>query len=282
MAPLENAYFGRTASFPTLHGKESVISPIFHSALGLTLQRLDFDTDQFGTFAGEIPRTLSQLDAAIAKARAAISSTGIPLAIASEGTIGPNPMIPIASSDLETIVFIDGEKDLIIHESFRSSEIITARATVQPGENLDKFLAKADFPNHALIVRTESQAAFQAVKGIRDFDKLVQAIEGLSQNSGSVIVESDLRASFSPSRMKNLAECARLLTQRIATHCPNCKAPGWGTIAPIFGLPCGDCGDMVETAVAADQFGCFKCEHKQAIQRSREFAEARFCDSCNP
>ena len=282
MASIGNAYFGRTAVFPTLHGKESVISPIFQSALGLTLQRLDFDTDQFGTFAGEIPRTMPQLDAAIAKARSAIASTGIPLAIASEGTIGPNPMIPIASSDIETIVFIDGEKDLIIHESFRSSEIITARATVQPGENLDKFLTKSDFPNHALIVRTESQAAFQAVKGIRDFDKLVQAIQDLSQDSGSVIVESDLRASSSPSRMQNIAECARLLAQRIATHCPSCNTPGWGTVAPIFGLPCGDCGDLVETAVAADQFGCLKCEHKQVNSRSREFAEARFCDSCNP
>jgi hypothetical protein len=209
MAPLESPYFGKSATLPTLHGKETVISPIFQSALGLIIQVTEIDTDQFGTFSGETPRTLSQFDAAVAKARAAIALTGTPLAIASEGTIGPNPLIPIASSDLETLVFIDSERDLIIHESFRSSEIVAARIAIEPGENLDKFLAKADFPNHALIVRTESPAAFEAVKGIRDFEKLVQAIHDLARESGHVIVESDLRASHSPSRMQNIAECAR-------------------------------------------------------------------------
>jgi hypothetical protein len=225
---------------------------------------------------------MSQLDTAIAKARAAIASTGIPLAIASEGTIGPNPLIPIASSDLETIVFIDSERDLIIHESFRSSEIVTVRKTLQPGQNLDELLAKADFPNHALIARTETPAAFQAVKGIRDFDKLVQAIQDLSKDSGSVIVESDLRASFSPSRMQNIANCAKLLAERIATTCPQCQTPGWGKIAPVFGLPCQDCGQKVESAVAADQLGCVSCDYAQTVERAGAYAESRFCDSCNP
>ena len=282
MAPLESAYFGKTATLPTLHGKETVLSPIFQSALGLGIQVSEIDTDQFGTFSGETPRTLSQLDAAVAKARAAIALTGIPLAIASEGTIGPNPLIPIASSDLETLVFIDSERDLIIHESFRSSEIITARQTFQPEQNLDEFLAKADFPNHALIVRTEAPAAFRAVKGIRDFDKLVEVIQELAQESGSVIVESDLRASFSPSRMKNIAKCAELLAERIAATCPKCHTPGWGTVTPVFGLPCEDCGQKVESAVAADQLGCTKCDHVQTTQRADAFAESRFCDSCNP
>ena len=282
MTALDGPYFGKIAVLPTLHEKDSVIAPIFQSGLGIQVQVASIDTDQFGTFAGEIPRTMSQLDTAIAKARAAIASTGIPLAIASEGTIGPNPLIPIASSDLETIVFIDSERDLIIHESFRSSEIVTVRKTLQPGQNLDELLAKADFPNHALIARTETPAAFQAVKGIRDFDKLVQAIQDLSKDSGSVIVESDLRASFSPSRMQNIANCAKLLAERIATTCPQCQTPGWGKIAPVFGLPCQDCGQKVESAVEADQLGCVSCDYVQTVERAGAYAESRFCDSCNP
>jgi hypothetical protein len=282
LTALDGPYFGKIAVLPTLHEKDSVIAPIFQSGLGIQVQVASIDTDQFGTFAGEIPRTMSQLDTAIAKARAAIASTGIPLAIASEGTIGPNPLIPIASSDLETIVFIDSERDLIIHESFRSSEIVTVRKTLQPGQNLDELLAKADFPNHALIARTETPAAFQAVKGIRDFDKLVQAIQDLSKDSGSVIVESDLRASFSPSRMQNIANCAKLLAERIATTCPQCQTPGWGKIAPVFGLPCQDCGQKVESAVEADQLGCVSCDYVQTVERAGAYAESRFCDSCNP
>ena len=282
MAALESPYLGRRATLPTLHGKESAISPIFQSVLGISVEVSKVDTDQFGTFSGETPRTLSQFDAAVAKARAAIALTGIPLAIASEGTIGPHPMIPIASSDVETLVFIDSERDLIIHETFQSSEIVTARAVVRPGENLDAILSRADFPTHAMIVRTEGPAAISAIKGIRDFETLEKAIQKLAQDTGSVIVESDLRASSSPSRMLNIAESARLLAGRILSTCPQCHSPGWGRVAPVFGLPCGDCGELVESAVAADQLGCVKCDHKRTVPRLDNLAEARFCDSCNP
>jgi len=282
LASPDRLYFGKVAVLATLHEKDSVITPIFHDELGIEIQVSKIDTDQFGTFAGEIPRTMSQLESAIAKARAAIATTGIPLAIASEGTIGPNPLIPIASSDFETIVFVDCEQELVIHESYRSSEIITAHKIVSPGENIDEFLAKADFPNHGLIVRTENVQPVAAVKGIRDKAVLIEAIQDLSLGSGSAVVESDLRASFSPSRMRNIAACARLLARRIASMCPQCDAPGWGSISPIFGLPCADCGSNVASAVMADQYGCGKCEHRQVFARAETVAEARFCDSCNP
>lgn len=278
----DNPYFGRVAMFPTLHEKESVVAPIFLAELGIEVEVANLDTDQFGTFAGEIPRTLSQLDSAIAKARAAIANTGVPIAIASEGTIGPNPLIPIASSDLETMVFVDSENDIVIHESFRSAEIVAARKVFRPGENLEEFLTKAEFPTHGLIVRTEHGSASSPVKGIRDKAALLKAIDDLAGDSGSVIVESDLRASFSPSRMRNIAACARLLARRIASLCPQCNCPGWGSVTPIFGLPCADCGSNVESAVMADQYGCGKCEHRQVFARAATAAEARFCESCNP
>jgi hypothetical protein len=278
----DKPYFGKLAILPTLHGKESVIAPIFQNELGIEVQVAEIDTDQFGTFAGEIPRSLSQLDAAIAKARSAISRTGTPLAIASEGTIGPNPLIPMASSDFETLVFVDSEQEIVIHESFRSSDVIAERKIVRPGENLDEFLVRADFPNHALIVRTEHSSSVSAFKGIRDKAALEQAVNKLSAEAGSVVVESDLRASFSPSRMKNIAACARLLARRIGAFCPRCSTPGWGSLSPIFGLPCADCGSEVESAVRADQFGCAGCDYKQVFTRGNTFAEPRFCDSCNP
>ena len=282
MSDLVNPYVAKIAVLPTLHGKESVIAPVFQNLLSISVQVATIDTDQFGTFAGEVPRTLSQLETAVAKAQAAIASTGIPLAIASEGTIAPNPLIPIAISDLETMVFVDSERGIVIHESYRSAEITAVREIFQPGEYLDGFLAKADFPSHAMIVRSQKADSVQSVKGIRDKETLVHAIEELARFTGSVVVESDLRAAFSPSRMKNIGECARLLALRIASNCPHCNTPGWGRVSPIFGLPCADCGSSVETAVMADQYGCVSCEHKQSIGRAATLADARFCDSCNP
>jgi hypothetical protein len=277
-----NEYFGKTALLPTLHGKESVIAPIFLEQLGIEVRLANIDTDQFGTFAGEIPRTLSQIEAAISKARAAISLSGTPLAIASEGTIGPDPFIPLATSDFETLVFVDAEKDIVIHESYRSPEITVASKVFEPGQPLDEFLQKADFPAHALIVRSEYGQPVQALKGIRDRAVLIQAIEDLSSVSGSVIVESDLRASFSPSRMRNIESCARLLASRIKSQCPSCDAPGWGKVAPLFGLPCADCGSNVKQAVRADRHGCVRCDFTEVFARSLSVADARFCEHCNP
>lgn len=280
-APISE-YDGQIALLPTLHGKESVIAPVFLEQLGIEVRLANIDTDKFGTFAGEIPRTLSQLEAAISKARASIALSGAPLAVASEGTIGPDPVIPLATSDFETLVFIDAEKDLVIHESYRSSVITVASKVFAPDQPLDEFLQKADFPEHALIVRSEDGQSFPPLKGIRDKAVLIQAIQDLSSFYGSVVVESDLRACFSPSRMRNIESCARLLASRIKSHCPACVSPGWGKVAPVFGLPCADCGSHVEQVVRADRYGCVRCDFTEVFARSSSVAEPRFCDSCNP
>jgi hypothetical protein len=274
-------YFGHQAGLATMHGKELVVAPAFLDLLGIRVVRSGVDTDQFGTFSGDIPRKLSALETAQAKARAAIEEAGIPLGIASEGTIGPHPMFPIASSDLEIMVFIDAANDLVIHESVRSSQVVTARKLVRVGENLDSFLQSADFPNHGLLVRSEEPENKLAIKGITDLATLKTAIAELAEQ-GKVVVESDLRAHFSPSRMRVIAECARLLAARVASQCPRCEAPGFGKIQPIFGLPCIDCGENVETVVLADRMGCVKCNHTVIVERGLENAEARFCSACNP
>jgi len=49
------------------------------------------DTDQFGTFTGEVARTGAPADAARAKARLAMSVTGLPYGLASEASYGPLP-----------------------------------------------------------------------------------------------------------------------------------------------------------------------------------------------
>ena len=274
-------YFGQTASLATMHSKETVVAPVFLDLLGLNVTRADVDTDRFGTFAGDVTRKLPALETAIAKAKAAIDQTGISLGLASEGTIGPHPLLPITSSDLEIMVFVDATNNLVISESIRSSEVVTARKIVRVGEDLESFLVRADFPNHALIVRSEDAASNHAIKGITDLPSLRFAIEQVA-GEGSAVVETDLRASFCPSRMAVIAECAGLLAARIARRCPSCEAPGFGKIQPIFGVPCRDCGAMVDTIAMADRMGCVRCDHTVIQDREQTTAEPRFCAYCNP
>lgn len=49
-------YRNEPVLFASKHEKERVIRPIFQEKIGCTLYTSDFDTDQFGTFTGEILR----------------------------------------------------------------------------------------------------------------------------------------------------------------------------------------------------------------------------------
>lgn len=275
-------YDGLSAALPTLHGKERVIAPVFAEELGISIHRVDVDTDAFGTFAGEIPRTDTPWATAIAKARAGIAMSGLPLAIASEGTIGPDPQIPFVTSDIEIVVFLDAERDLVITETLRSHDIVAYREIVSPGSDLHDVAARADLPNHAVIVRPDGGGPGPIYKGIADEQALTEAIRACSETSGRAIVESDFRAHVSPSRMNVISECATRLATRIATPCPECSGPGWGRIEPVLGLPCADCGTMVDTAVRADQFGCPQCPARQQMPRTEQHVDPRWCPRCNP
>lgn len=273
-------YSGSIAVLATIHGKESVIAPAFREQLGIEVQVAAIDTDSFGTFAGEVPRKLSQFESARAKAVAAIEKTGMQIGIASEGTIGPHPMIPFVSSDFETVVFFDSENDLLIQESYRSSNIVASRTIAKPDSDLEEFLRKADFPNHGLIVR--SSANNTIIKGIVSPHDLERALGMVWQEAEEAEIESDFRASFSPSRMANIAHCTELLVNRIKEACPECAAPGWGSVEPVFGLPCVSCGEAVSTVVREYRNGCSKCDYMEHFPAEAQQAEARFCQACNP
>lgn len=277
MSTFRSRYFGKKAVLPTLHDKQRVIGPAFENGLGVEVVVSAIDTDQFGTFAGEVPRKLSQLETAIAKAKAAVELTGINLAVASEGTIGPDPVIPLLSSDLETLVFIDLENDITIHHSYRSSSIRAVSQEIKNLESLEGLLEKADFPNHGLIVRGSS-----IVKGIKDKNFLVSTVEKLINQGEVVRIETDLRASFCPSRMENIATCAKLLVEKINTECPECSTPGWGRIEPSYGIPCASCAGEVKQAIRADRDGCVRCDFVIEKARSNEVADPKLCENCNP
>jgi len=71
----------------TKHGKHRQIAPAFSAVLGATVTAAaGVDTDRFGTFTGEVPRTLSPRDTAVAKARLAVAVSDIPYGLASEGS----------------------------------------------------------------------------------------------------------------------------------------------------------------------------------------------------
>ena len=277
-------YSKKGIALTTKHEKLKLIKPAFDEHIGCDLFEVNLDTDQLGTFSGEIERTLPPRETAIVKARLSINSTGSLIGMASEGSIGPDPMVHFINSNIEHLVLVDDEKEIVISEVYRSFDITAATISATSKTDLTDFLQRADFPNHRLIVRSSKKRDGNCIKGIADLDELRDAIAKVSRTSpdGLVIVESDLRAMHSPSRQRNIAEVARLLAIRVSQLCPECQLPGWGRVGYEKGLYCSECGLDNPSAIRQEILGCVKCEHVElGMVISSELDPAQ-CNFCNP
>jgi hypothetical protein len=265
----------------TKHDKGRLLAPAFDEILSMRVEEVLVDTDLLGTFSGEIERVGTPLEVAIKKARLGIERTGNSYGVASEGSVGPDPFMPIINANIETIVFVDDELGIEVHESIKSNEIIAFTTTTLKND-LGSFLQKADFPNHAIIVKPHKGVG--AHKGIRDLRELEKAITQARDQSadGEAIIESDLRAMCSPSRQINISSAALKLAQRLSHTCPECDTPGWGLKGYTRGVECSECGDFSSDAIKQETLGCVKCEYTVPGAVINLTLDPARCMSCNP
>lgn len=273
----------------TKHGKLEQIAPAFEFGLGFELVLADTDTDRFGTFSGEIPRTLNPKDAAVAKARAGALELGLDYGLASEGSIGAHPQFPWVNSDQEILALVCLSGGFSVIETYLSTDIVARSKTFTSVQDLPHTADLAviadefDLPNHAVIVSAFSRGELHVEKGIREVDYLLSRITLLLESGVSEVrVESDFRAMMSPSRQRNIAQCAERLVARIASRCPDCNEIGWGRIGFEYGLPCGDCFEMVDAVPHSERLGCVVCDHVEIVSLGVATIDASRCDLCNP
>lgn len=270
------AYHATTAALATRHGKERAIAPAF-AALGMALRVPEtIDTDTLGTFTGEVPRPAPMRETARLKARLGMAATGLPIGLASEGSFGPHPAIPFLAAGREMLVFIDDERGLEVAEEAISERTNFATLTLEPGAEVDGFLARVGFPQHALVLRQGEEIH----KGITTRDELDRL---LAKGGGPARIETDMRAHLNPTRMGEIAALATKLVQRIATPCPACGTPGFGPVRRAAGLPCADCGTPTPLTRSI-VLGCARCAHEQHQPRhdKRDAASPAECPECNP
>jgi hypothetical protein len=275
-------YKNQRAVLTTKHDKLALIAPAMLEKVGLEVAEVKQDTDQLGTFSGEIPRVGSPLESAIAKAKLGIDATGIELGLASEGSIGPDPQNPFLTSDIELLVLVDQQRNLIIHEVHRSFEIIAASKDVTPGEDLSQFLEDIDFPNHRLIAKSVGAKQMRTIKGIESELALASAISELAGVSQRVTIETDFRANQSPSRQLNIQAAAEKLANRLIRLCESCQAPGFGQIRYLTGLRCTGCGMVDSDAIAAEILTCVSCDHEVQGKKLADSLAPERCGWCNP
>ncbi|MCX5932426.1 MAG: hypothetical protein NTW83_11540, partial [Cyanobacteria bacterium] len=202
------------------------------------------DTDQLGSFDGQVPRSGGPEQACRRKAQLGMDILDLPLGLASEGSFGPHPALPFLAAGLELMVFLDQERGLEIWERLIARRTNFDHRYAAELAELEGWLAQVGFPAHGLIVRPEhpwSGAETLLFTDLSDHPRLAGAIAAASaaSSNGRAQVETDMRAHRNPTRMVSLRVLSTRLARRIASACPACAAPGWGRLDIVPGLPCG-------------------------------------------
>ena len=285
---MESLFTNRVAVLATMHQKERVIAPILQTELGIkVVVPPNFNTDIFGTFTREIKRPGTQIEAARFKAEKVLELTGESLAIASEGSFAPHPSFPYISSNREIVVLIDKQNDLeIIGEEF-STDTNHNYQVISSIEEALNFTQKVGFPEHGVIVMVgeNPQDSKEVFKGITTNSQLVEAVNITLQNSptGKAHIETDMRAMYNPTRMKNIQKATLNLITKIKSVCSQCSTPGFEITQRIQGLPCAICSapTLLTKSVI---YQCKKCGFKKEAlyPDGMEFADPGQCMYCNP
>lgn len=266
------------------HKKEKVIAPILEKELNVKcIVTENFDTDELGTFTGEIERKDDPITTARNKCLLAMQITECDMAIASEGSFGSHPTIYFVPADDELLLFIDkiNKLEIIVREV--STETNFNGKEIKSEKELLAFANTALFPSHGLILRKRKDDYSEIKKGITDYETLIKAFHHFKKNNGSVFIETDMRALYNPSRMKVIEKAAQKLANKINAQCPACKTPGFGITETKQGLPCQMC-NLPTRSTLSYFYTCEKCsfsrEEKYPHKKTTE--DPMYCDACNP
>ena len=270
----------------TKHDKAVAIRPPFEELLSAEVIACEVDTDQLGTFSGEVDREGTALECVRRKCELGLGLMGAMYGLASEGSFGPHPTIPFFPCDYEILYFIDNTRGFHLHESLLSEKTNYRTASLSSFEELERFADKSQFPSHALIVRPHVWRDRSVIfKGIQSPDAMYEAFRESIKHSedGRIWVETDMRAHLNPSRMAVISDLAVKLGRRLATECPACHTPGWGIVRYEKGLQCEYCHLPTEL-VSEEIYGCVSCAFSERRERSDgvKSASQRYCAWCNP
>ncbi len=279
---IEKYFAGRKLVIATKHQKEKVLKPLLEHRLGTEVITTNIDTDQFGTFSGEIDRSSSPFETARLKCIAAHELTGESLILASEGSFGGHPVLGFVPADEEILLLKDFKHDAEYKAKVISTQTNFAGAMHFEWEQVLFFASQVRFPSHAVIVKKDKDDTSEVIKDITEWSKLKEAYFHFQRKYGKAFVETDMRALYNPTRLKVIEEAANKLITVIETACPVCCSPGFEVKDVVRGLPCNHCNAPTKTAKAYVH-SCQFCNHLETrTLQKKQKEDPMFCDECNP
>ena len=274
--------YERNILIATKHRKELVIAPILKENFKMNaIISFDFDSDELGTFSGEIERSLSPIETVKLKAKKALENTDYDLVIASEGSFGSHPVLFFSPCDEEFLYLYDKKnkfeilvKSLTTNTNLNSKEITSEK-------EFDAFLAEVKFPSHGVILKDkQSNSLYKEINTESEIKSIFQKL--LSKN-GIVTCETDMRAMFNPTRMENIKELAYKLVEEIHLICPKCLHPGFQITEAKKGLPCAACNfPTASTLKFISKCSACSFQQEQLYPNKKQQEDPMYCDFCNP
>lgn len=276
------SFEGKTLLIATRHHKEKVLGPLFE-ALGFELLPTpDIDTDQLGTFSGEVERPGDMLETAEMKAALGLAAQDAKYVLVSEGSFGPHPAIPFVAADLELLYLAEAETGRFWRSDYLSTDTNFAAKRIESMAALREFAREAGFPQHALILRAGQYDHHLQMKGIQSEEALHAAACQLFDAHGSLWAETDMRAHLNPTRMQVLAKAGEKMVEMLRQACPNCQSPGFCVTETRAGLPCDWCRRPTRLPLYL-RLQCSFCGHEEKqFHPKGEAADPGQCGHCNP
>ena len=276
-------YAGQDVALLTRHGKEALIRPALEPALACRIVHTDaYDTDQLGSFSGDVARLDSQLETAKKKARIGMQLTGAALGLASEGAFVPDPFGGLMPWNAEIVVWLDDLRGLQV-VGMAQGPARSMQRSVRWLPELEKFAIEAGFPEHQLLLRPQSENDPRIRKGLKNWQALRQAFRAcqIEASNQLVVAEHDLRAFCNPTRQAMIRKASEDLLAKLRSCCPQCSMPGYAITSHRPGLPCRLCGQPTRLALSRS-WQCTPCGHHHEERVQTAFADPARCDACNP
>ena len=264
----------------TQHHKEQAIFPVLRKNGIDQTSVLNADTDQLGTFSGEIPRILSIEQTLLEKCKLVSNQFPTAIFLATEGSFGPHPVIPWISHHQESFLLWDRSTDAIFFHHFNSNSTNFQVGTIRSKQQLVEFCSRSKFPSHAIILKSTQGNHPQIYKGLQNWEEVFEIWDN---SNGELFAETDMRAMYNPTRMANIRIGFSAFLENLQKECPKCAYPGFFTKDVELGLPCQWCNLPTQSIL----FAIHRCEHcsleekeKHPLGKSHE--DPMYCSNCNP
>jgi len=273
-------------TFATNHAKSIAAIESFATILNSEIIEMPINSDTVGTFSGEVERPGTMLDALRAKVILAQKQSTERFILVSEGSFGPASGIGFLAQDHELLMAYDTETNVEVLESTISLKTNFFNQIVSNWSALTLFLDRINFGSHGLILYPDKDPTCQTIfKGITHPVEARAALELCLENSqtGTVTALADMRASFNPTRMECIKQCATKLANRLNTTCPSCKSGGFGLVDTVAGLPCSRC-QLPTRLLLQEKHQCPFCSEVSLVPRAdgATSADPGSCEWCNP